>query len=86
MKMGELGQPVLQPLQCSLSQWTQIRSRITGMRVVPLAQFSNQLKQPCQSIGTFETRAFLASEVYLFVRDVLCGQALPQGFSGRGQQ
>src|SRR5208283_4131946 len=76
--MGELGQPGLQAFQCSLLHRTQVRSHIAGLRIVPLVQFRNQLKQPGQSIGTFKAGASLSPQVRGFLSEVLCGQALPQ--------
>ena len=58
--MRKLGQPILQPFQCSLLQRMQVRSHLLGLRVFPLAQFRNQLKQPSQPIRAFKAGAFKA--------------------------
>ena len=59
----------------------QVRSHLFGLRVFPLAQFRNQLKQPGQPIRTFKAGASRGPEVRSFLRDVLCGQTIAQGFA-----
>ena len=84
--MRELGEPVLQTSPCGLLQRTQVRTHLACLRVVPFAQFRNKLKQPCQPIRTLEGGSSLGPQVRRFLCDVLCGEALPQGFACGGRE
>ena len=84
--MGELGEPTLQPSPCGLLQRRQVRSHLACLRVVPFPEFGNELKQPCQTIGTLEACSSLGLKVSRFLCDVVCGETLPQGFACGGHK
>src|SRR5580704_17350804 len=84
-RMGELRKPATETFQHCLLQRTQIRSHLASLRVIPISQFLNQLKQPCQPIGTFKAGASFSPEICCFVGYVLSSEALPQGFA-RGRR
>ena len=49
--------------------------------MVPFAQLSAQLQQPCKSVRAFETGAALPPEIRRFLFQILRGQALNQRFA-----
>src|ERR1700722_847582 len=82
-RVGEFRQPVVQPFQYDCLKRTQISSHLFSLRIVPLAQFRNQLKEPCQPIRALKTGPSFSSEICSLLRDVLGGETLPQCFASR---
>src|ERR1700691_5399779 len=83
---GQFGEPVAQPSNCSLFQWTQVCRESVCLRVVPLVEFRNQLKQPCQSIGTLEAGAPLCPQIASFLFNIVCAQAWAQSLACRRRE
>src|ERR1700751_3283199 len=82
-RMGKLGQPAVQPLQCGFLKRMEISPHLFSLRIVPLAQFRNQLKEPCQPIRSLKTGSSFSSEICSLLHDVFCGETLEQCFASR---
>src|ERR1700735_3771748 len=59
----------------------QVSRHLARFRIIPLAQFRNQLKQPCQTIRALKARSSLSSQICSLLHDVFCGETLPQCFA-----
>src|ERR1700751_3110416 len=82
-RMGKLGQPAVQPLQCGFLKRMEISRHLFSLRIVPLAQFRTQLKEPCQPIRALKTGSSFSSEICSLLHDVFCGETLEQCFASR---
>ncbi len=61
----------------------EIGSHFFGLRIIPLAQFGNQLKQPGKPIRALKAGASCSPKICGLLREVFCCQALPQSLASR---
>ena len=80
-RVREFGQPVVQPFQYECLKRMQISRHLACFRILPLAQFRNELKQPCQPIRAFKTGASFSPEICSLLHDVFCRETLPKCFA-----
>src|SRR5215472_3309860 len=59
----------------------QISRHHVCLRIVPLPEFRDELKKPCQPVGTLKAGASFSSKICGLLRHVVCGETLPQCFA-----
>ena len=71
-------QPVFQSLHRCIFEWTQVGCHLTRLIIIPLAQFSAQLQQPCESIWPFETGATFPANIRSFLLQIFRSKTFSQ--------
>src|SRR5437667_10813497 len=56
-----------EPIDRGIFEWLKVCQHFSCLRVIPFAQFSAQLQQPGQSIGTLKTGATFSANVNTFL-------------------